>query len=50
MNEDSRDLIRYYKGKNFVPKSQDILFGRKHTKDEETFVYTYENNTHAPRD
>jgi len=32
MNEDSRGLGRHYKGRNFIPKSQDILYGRKHSK------------------
>jgi len=29
-NEDSRGLIRLYKGKNYVPKFQNILQQRKH--------------------
>jgi len=32
MNEDSRGLRRRYKEGNFVPKSQDILYGRNHKK------------------
>jgi len=32
MNEDSRGLGRHYKGRNYVPKSQDILYGNKHPK------------------
>jgi len=32
MIEDSRGLRRLYKGRNFVPKSQDILYGSKHPK------------------
>jgi len=49
MNEDSRGIIRNYKGRNYVLKSQDILYGRKHLKDEETDDYAQENNTYAPR-
>jgi len=32
MNEDSRGIRRHNKGRNFVPKSQDILHGSKHQK------------------
>jgi len=31
-NEYSRGLIRHYKGRNFVPKFQDILYESKHLK------------------
>jgi len=31
-NEDSRGLKRLYIGRNFIPKSQDILYGSKHPK------------------
>jgi len=29
-NEDSRGLIRLYRGRNYVPKFQDVLHWRKH--------------------
>jgi len=32
INENSRGLIRHYKMRNYVPKSQDILYERKHLK------------------
>lgn len=31
-----------------LPKSQDLLYGRKHSKDKEKGVYAHENGTHAP--
>jgi len=49
LNEDSRGLIRHYKERNYVLKSQDILYGRKHPKDKETGVYAQQNNTYVPR-
>jgi hypothetical protein len=42
INEDSRYLGRHYKGRNYVLMSQDILYGRKHPKDEETCDYAQE--------
>jgi len=32
MNEDSTGLERHYKGRNSIPKSQDILYVSKHPK------------------
>jgi len=32
MNEDSKGLERHHKGRNYVPKSQNILHGSKHAK------------------
>lgn len=49
MNEDSRGPRRNQRGRGCVPKSQDILYGRKHSKDKEKGVYAHENDTHAPR-
>jgi hypothetical protein len=49
MNEDSRGLGRHYKGRDFVPKSQDILYGSKHPKDEETSNFTPGSSTYVPR-
>jgi len=36
MNKDSRGLRRLYRGRNFVPRSQDILYGSIHPKDGKT--------------
>jgi len=47
MNKDLRGLRRHYKGRNFVPNSQDILYGRKHPKDEETGDYAQEEGIDA---
>ena len=47
MNEDSRCLEKHYKWRNYVPKSQDILNGSKHRKDEETGIYVQENTLGA---
>jgi len=38
MNEDSRGLIRHYKRRSYVPKSRDILYGRKHPKEKKQGV------------
>ena len=43
MNVDSRCLERHYKGKSYVPKSQDNLYGKKPPKEEETCLYAQEN-------
>jgi hypothetical protein len=48
MNEDSRDLRRYYRGRNSISKSQNILCGGKHPKDEEANDYTQELSIDAP--
>jgi len=32
MNEDSGGLRRHYRGRNYVPKLQDILYGSKQPK------------------
>nr|ABN09045.1 hypothetical protein MtrDRAFT_AC172742g25v1 [Medicago truncatula] len=39
-NEDLNGLKRRYRGKNFIPKFQDILHGSKHPKDEETCIFS----------
>jgi len=31
-NEDLRGLRRHYRGRNSIPRSQDILYGSKHPK------------------
>lgn len=48
-NEDSRSLIIIYKERNYVPKFQDILCGRKHPKRQKSKFHG-QNNTlmHAP--
>jgi hypothetical protein len=45
-NEDSRNLGRHYKGRNYVLMSQDILYGRKHPKDEKTCDYAQDEGKH----
>jgi hypothetical protein len=47
-NEDSRGLIRHYKGRNYVPKSQDILYGSKHPKRQRNRQLRVKLHTHAP--
>jgi len=49
MNEDSRGLERHYKGRNYVPKSQDILYGRKHPKRQRNNWFCAENCPKAPQ-
>jgi hypothetical protein len=47
-NEDSRGLRRLYKGRNYVPKFQDILNISKHLKKgEETDISAYNALTSA---
>jgi len=48
MIEDSRGLRRLYKGRNFVPKSQDILYGSKHPKGRRNWRFRGENCIDAP--
>jgi hypothetical protein len=52
-NEDSKGLVRLYRGRNFVPKSQDILYGSKHPKGRKNreigLVHTHMRLRHAPR-
>ncbi|RHN41053.1 hypothetical protein MtrunA17_Chr8g0361881 [Medicago truncatula] len=42
-NEDSRVLRRHYKGRNFVPKFQDILHIRKHPKRQRNMHFSTQN-------
>jgi len=48
-NEDSRGLKRRYKGMNFVPKFQDILYGSKHPKRRRNRRFGPKQHSHAPR-
>jgi len=47
--EDSRDLWRHYKRRNYVLKSKDILYGRKHPKRRWNKWLHAWNYTDAPR-
>ena len=48
MNEDSRGLRRHYRGRNYVPMSQDILYGSKHPKGRRNMHLCIGQHSHAP--
>jgi len=49
INEDSRGLRRHYKGRNYVLRSQDILYGSKHPKKQRNMHLYTGLHSHAPR-
>ena len=50
MNENSRDLRRHYKGRNFVLKSQDVLHGSKYSKRQRNKKFRTGSSTYALRE
>lgn len=48
-NEDSRGLIRLYKGRNYVPKFQDTLHRSKHLRRQRTKHFQHRTYSQAPR-
>jgi len=49
MNEDSRGLERHYKGRNYVPRSEVILYGSKHSRRQRDMHLGTGLHSHAPR-
>jgi len=47
-NEDSRGLIRLYKGNNYFHKFQDILHRRKHLKRRRKHAFQHITHSQAP--